>query len=291
MERASVDVLESVISQLIDEESLGVCFELHRAIKLQYYDLLNPDASTIERHDIVDEPGRDVFGNNTQIFRKPVECVCPSCQRTLGASKFAPHLEKCLGMGRSSSRIAHRKTQVPVESEGEHSEDNEDEWTYPEKRGSIGPRVPKKIKRDKTLPLVPPPRKAAMNKQPLRVPDTINGNGVSTTTNESFYNLKPSLQQHNAASFSALPPEYKTQLLQQICGVISERTGRLCTRTIKCPQHSEEDRKEVRKKLLDNHPYPVDVSHHLPSYWSMNEDVKPELREEEAHIQQDKHPR
>ena len=78
-------------------------------------------------------------------------------------------------MGRSSSRIAHRKTQVPVESEGEHSEDNEDEWTYPEKRGSIGPRVPKKIKRDKTLPPVPPPRKAATNKQPLRGNNNCNG--------------------------------------------------------------------------------------------------------------------
>ena len=50
MERANVDVLESVISQLIDEESLGVCFELHRAIKLQYYDLLNPDARYACKH-------------------------------------------------------------------------------------------------------------------------------------------------------------------------------------------------------------------------------------------------
>ena len=34
--------------------------------------------------DIIDEPGRDVFGNNLQSFRKAVECICPSCQRTLG---------------------------------------------------------------------------------------------------------------------------------------------------------------------------------------------------------------
>ena len=34
--------------------------------------------------DIVDEPGRDVFGNNLQSLRKTVECICPSCQRTLG---------------------------------------------------------------------------------------------------------------------------------------------------------------------------------------------------------------
>ena len=51
-----------------------------------------------------------------------------------GASKFAPHLEKCLGMGRSSSRLAHKRAQVAVESEGENSED-EEEWTFPEKKG------------------------------------------------------------------------------------------------------------------------------------------------------------
>lgn len=37
------DFLESIVNQLIDEETLGVCFELHRAIKLGYYDLLHPD--------------------------------------------------------------------------------------------------------------------------------------------------------------------------------------------------------------------------------------------------------
>ena len=57
---------------------------------------------------------------------------------TIGASKFAPHLEKCLGMGRSSTRLAHKKTtQVSVESEGDQSDDNEDDWTYPSEKKSI----------------------------------------------------------------------------------------------------------------------------------------------------------
>lgn len=37
------ELLESVLNQLIDEESLGVCFEMHRAVKLNYYELLYPD--------------------------------------------------------------------------------------------------------------------------------------------------------------------------------------------------------------------------------------------------------
>jgi len=37
------ELLEGIINQLIDEEALGVCFEMHRAIKLGYYELLYPE--------------------------------------------------------------------------------------------------------------------------------------------------------------------------------------------------------------------------------------------------------
>ena len=59
--------------------------------------------------EIVDRPGVDVFGNVPT--KKQLECVCPNCQRNLAASRFAPHLEKCMGMGRNSSRIASRRSQ------------------------------------------------------------------------------------------------------------------------------------------------------------------------------------
>ena len=43
MDRISIEAIEAVIDHIIDEETLGVCFEIHRAIKLQYYDVVNPD--------------------------------------------------------------------------------------------------------------------------------------------------------------------------------------------------------------------------------------------------------
>ena len=39
----STELLESVVHQLIDEETLGVSLEMHRAIKLGYYELVYPD--------------------------------------------------------------------------------------------------------------------------------------------------------------------------------------------------------------------------------------------------------
>ena len=37
------ELIESIMHQLIDEEALGVAFEMHRAIKLGYYELVYPD--------------------------------------------------------------------------------------------------------------------------------------------------------------------------------------------------------------------------------------------------------
>ena len=57
--------------------------------------------------DIVSEHGLDVFGLPPS--KKQYDCICPNCQRNMAASRFAPHLEKCMGMGRLSSRIASRR--------------------------------------------------------------------------------------------------------------------------------------------------------------------------------------
>jgi hypothetical protein len=37
------ELLEGIVNQLIDEEALGVSLEMHRAIKLGYYELLYPE--------------------------------------------------------------------------------------------------------------------------------------------------------------------------------------------------------------------------------------------------------
>lgn len=79
-----------------------MCFELHG----NFHALLQLILSKFL--EIVDQPGLDVFG---QVYNqwKNKECVCPNCSRSIAASRFAPHLEKCLGMGRNSSRIANRR--------------------------------------------------------------------------------------------------------------------------------------------------------------------------------------
>ncbi|XP_051958133.1 ataxin-7-like protein 3 isoform X3 [Xyrauchen texanus] len=107
--------------------------------------------------EIVDQPGVDIFG---QVYNqwKNKECVCPNCSRSIAASRFAPHLEKCLGMGRNSSRIANRRIASgnntnKSESDQEEIDDvNDNDWSYgaekkaKKKKSDKNPNSPRRSK-------------------------------------------------------------------------------------------------------------------------------------------------
>ncbi|KAG8008715.1 Ataxin-7-like protein 3, partial [Nibea albiflora] len=120
---------QDILSDLVEDACLGLCFEVHRAVKQGYFFLDDTDQESMRDFEIVDQPGLDVFG---QVYNqwKNKECVCPNCSRSIAASRFAPHLEKCLGMGRNSSRIANRRivtgnnTNNKSESDQEDNDDN-----------------------------------------------------------------------------------------------------------------------------------------------------------------------
>uniref|UniRef100_A0A096M1K8 Ataxin-7-like protein 3 n=1 Tax=Poecilia formosa TaxID=48698 RepID=A0A096M1K8_POEFO len=133
---------QDILSDLVEDACLGLCFEVHRAVKQGYFFLDDTDQESMRDFEIVDQPGLDVFG---QVYNqwKNKECVCPNCNRSIAASRFAPHLEKCLGMGRNSSRIANRRivtgnnTNNKSESDQEDNDDvNDNDWSYgAEKKG------------------------------------------------------------------------------------------------------------------------------------------------------------
>merc|ERR1712038_881900 len=89
--------------------------------------------------------GRDIFGQIP--MKKPLECPCPNCHRNMAASRFAPHLEKCMGMGRTSSRVASRRIARSGKKDSDNETDENDEgddWSYGQDR-----KV-KKMKRERS---------------------------------------------------------------------------------------------------------------------------------------------
>uniref|UniRef100_A0A914UP36 SAGA-associated factor 11 n=1 Tax=Plectus sambesii TaxID=2011161 RepID=A0A914UP36_9BILA len=124
------ELYDAVLRQVI----VSSAFEAHRSAAIGLSFLFddtddksaNPSGSPrsvrLEESDtIVNAPGYDVFGQSHVALGKSLrnqECVCPECGRSMVASRFAPHLEKCMGMGRNSSRIAKRRLAAHAQSLG-----------------------------------------------------------------------------------------------------------------------------------------------------------------------------
>lgn len=125
LESASNTLLDDIIEDAI----LGVVFEVHMERKTRLHEILLGEPED-EKFKIIDAPDLDIFGQAPG--KKNYECICPSCNRSLAASRFAPHLEKCMGMGRNSSRLASRRIQTTANKEtaGSISDDEDDaDWT------------------------------------------------------------------------------------------------------------------------------------------------------------------
>ena len=127
LERAANGAFED----LLDEVALGIAFDVHHSCRLGTWGF--DDYSSGEEPAIADEP---------ILNKKQAECLCPNCKRSLAASRFAPHLEKCMGMGRNSSRIASRRIAKDVQI-SEETEDGDEDWS----RSNTRKRTPRSSKR------------------------------------------------------------------------------------------------------------------------------------------------
>ncbi|NXW82203.1 AT7L3 protein, partial [Alopecoenas beccarii] len=239
-------IAHEIYTELVEDACLGLCFEVHRAVKCGYFFLDDTDPDSMKDFEIVDQPGVDIFG---QVYNqwKNKECVCPNCSRSIAASRFAPHLEKCLGMGRNSSRIANRRiassnNMNKSESDQEDNDDiNDNDWSYgSEKKGggqSAGSRPPARC--GGHIPAVGVEGGLAAPAAAVGDKSTRKGKSRSFSYSSSA-----------GINYETLGPEELRTLLTTQCGVISEHTKKMCTRSLRCPQHTDEQRRSVRVYLL-----------------------------------------
>ena len=105
------NVSKQIFDECLDEITLGVAFDIHRSVKTGLFAVIEPDSPNKKGTPMEVGPSgfaTDVFGQvittmvGVPALKKQPECTCPNCQRNLAASRFAPHLEKCMGMGRNS---------------------------------------------------------------------------------------------------------------------------------------------------------------------------------------------
>ncbi|XP_071788006.1 ataxin-7-like protein 3 isoform X2 [Asterias amurensis] len=200
-----------------------------------------PPSPNEEFYEIVNEPGRDVFGKPP--LKKQIDCVCPHCNRNLSASRFAPHLEKCMGMGRNSSRLASKR--IANSGIGKMDSDNEDDdrdldWSF-----AFDKKVSKKVKKDKLGNNSPRRSKGKFSSKFGDMPFVRNISSDPGSSSMTIYNAKV-----YTSTYEGLSLEERKRLLMSTCGVISEHTRKMCTKSLRCPQHTDEQRKFVRRYLL-----------------------------------------
>lgn len=86
-----------IYDMLFEDVSLGFLFEFHHGMKTGLTDLLEGEKEDEEPYKIVNSPECDVFGFSIMKKTPDSNCSCPNCERPVSATRFAPHLEKCMG--------------------------------------------------------------------------------------------------------------------------------------------------------------------------------------------------
>ena len=87
--------MSTIYLELLDDIVMDVCFEMHRKLKLGLL-CLNCDSLY---SDVIHKSGCDIFGQSSTEISTIDSFECVNCKRVVVASRYAPHLEKCMGFG------------------------------------------------------------------------------------------------------------------------------------------------------------------------------------------------
>ena len=241
---------KEIYDECLDEIILGVAFETHRSAKTGLFAVLEAAESPNKHKNPVENIGNvavDVFGQviSTMMgvppLKKQPECICPNCQRNLAATRFAPHLEKCMGMGRNSSRLASRRLatsgkEANYRETGVEEDEDDEEWIEPTKISTNNRRR----HRDKNSP-----RRTKVLSSTSRL-------GFGSSKGDIYLVTGPDGSITPPSNYDILSIEERSNLLSTVCGVITTGTKKICTKSTRCPIHTEAQRREVRIRWLTN---------------------------------------
>jgi len=252
------NVSKQIFDECLDEITLGVAFDIHRSVKTGLFAVIEPDSPNKKGTPMEVGPSgfaTDVFGQvittmvGVPALKKQPECTCPNCQRNLAASRFAPHLEKCMGMGRNSSRLASRRLattgkEANYRETGENEDEDDEEWIEPTKVTSTNRRR----HRDKNSPRRTKVTSSSAGGRLGSYSGT--SSSSSSTKGDIYFITAPDGTVTPPSNYDVLSLEERSNLFTQVCGVITAASKKICTRSIRCPLHTESQRREVRNRWM-----------------------------------------
>eukprot|EP01094_Clydonella_sp_ATCC50884_P011431 TRINITY_DN2120_c0_g2_i1.p1 TRINITY_DN2120_c0_g2~~TRINITY_DN2120_c0_g2_i1.p1 ORF type:complete len:472 (+),score=139.82 TRINITY_DN2120_c0_g2_i1:153-1568(+) len=206
-----------IYSELLAIVVRTVCIEQHKSARLGRLCLSCKHSCS----DPLDEGGLDIFGqpvrkSGSAAMEKLMTLKCVNCSWTVAPSRYAPHLEKCMGLGRNSSRLASQRLQNISSSSSSSSSSSE------------------------------PSRNAGMDVADDSDDEEYTEGGDNRRSSKSKSKKKKKKDPPPAMTRAKLE-----HLLATTCGVMSTSTGLMCSKSINCPAHTPEQRARVRDTLLN----------------------------------------
>jgi len=101
--------LVAMCHDLVEDAAYGAVLEVHAAL---WRGEVCP-ACSASYGELLARPSHDVFGVAIDALAGGESVRCPHCSRSVQTSRFAPHLEKCMGMGRASARATRNAPAQP----------------------------------------------------------------------------------------------------------------------------------------------------------------------------------
>jgi hypothetical protein len=106
-----MSVVQDILATLIEEITLEVVIEAHRKLVSGKLCLSCPSPST----DLFQTDGFDVIGSVRNATASAF-LVCSNCGQRISSTRYAPHLEKCMGRGGRGSEKKTKKQKKTTEN-------------------------------------------------------------------------------------------------------------------------------------------------------------------------------
>lgn len=213
--------LKNVLEELVDEMTAEVSFTMHRLLMTGKLCLSCVELCAIDGYDVFGQPINNLNRKKLSLFLRFGWLTSPStggetfncmnCGQRNASTRFAPHLEKCMGKG---GRASARRTVPTAPRPDPQQERSEEEGYEDEDDGDV--------EEDEELAdFYAPVRDGKAAKQQMH---TWCAQGKAAVEVRAFF--------------------------KQFCGVFSFENGNLCSGGLSCMVHSDEERRESRKHLM-----------------------------------------
>lgn len=91
------DVVNSLYDHLFTDILIDQCLSVHRRSKCIHW----RNDRQLREATFGEDNETDIYGRSFRTLEASISIPCDNCKRTIGATKFAPHYERCMGKGRT----------------------------------------------------------------------------------------------------------------------------------------------------------------------------------------------